>query len=598
MKYVIFVGSTLFLAAPALAADAASADEMVVVATGTQTLIDRTGQTISVIDRTELDQIQGPDLTRALERLPGVALARNGPAGASTSLFVRGADSNHVLVLIDGVRVADYASPGGNYDLGALQAGTLGKIELLRGSNSVVWGSQAMGGVLAVTSRELDGAEASIEHGAYATTYATAAAGIQRDSGGITLDAGYLHSDGFSAKTGSDEADGVRQWNLAGRAWTGLSEGLVARVSGRYANTRLGVDLAGSDAPDTQYGKEGSVRAALDYTRGDLVLTGGVGFNAMARRYDSPSWGPSEYLGHAVTADFKGHVALPADFALDFGADSEWSQSRSTYDRRETARLSSAHALLGWQHGPLSLAAGARIDDHDRFGSRWTFGANGSAMLADGWRLRAAYGEGFKAPTLYQLYGSWVGNLALRPETSRSYEAGIEKGDRNSPFRAALTWFRRDSRNLIDLDDSYTYFNIARARAEGVELALGARPSERLAVFASYTWLKARDLGQNRDLARRPRHTVALGADWTTPLAGLALGADLRFVSDAVDYAYGGAVLPIASHVVATLRASLPVSDRFELFGRIENVGDARYQTVSGYNTPGRSGYAGVRAKF
>jgi vitamin B12 transporter len=610
LKYLIFLGASLLATSPVWAQEGVGPDIYVdsgvsrqtaitVVATGYSVPLSQTGQSISVVGLDELNRVQGPDLTRVLERLPGVALARNGGIGATTGLFVRGANSDQVLFLVDGIRVADYAAPGGSYDLGNLLSTNLEKVELLRGSNSVIWGSQAIGGVLAVTTRDLDGVEASAEYGTYSTVTATAAAGIERDAYGVTLAAGYVHGDGFSAKTGSTEADGVSQWQLSGKARYDLGSGLTLRAVGRYTNARLGLDLAGPAAPDTQFVKQGSGRLGLDYDSAAISLAAGLALDVTARRYDSPDWGPSEYLGRAVRADLSGQARLNETVRLDFGADSEWSRARSTYDERQSARLSSAHALLGWYTARASLAAGVRLDDHDRFGSHWTFGANGSVELVDGWRLRASYGEGFKSPTLYQLYaGFGTGNLALRPETSRSYEAGIEKGDRNAPLHFAATYFRRDSRNLIDVDSDFHYINIARARAEGAEVELGARLSERFSAWANYTYLKARDLTQNRDLARRPRNTVALGADWQTPLPGLTLGGDLRFVSAAVDYDFFGTPLPLPSHAVATVRADYALNERISLYGRIENLGDERYQSTFGFNSAGRSAFVGARVKY
>ena len=590
-------------AALAQQADDAGTDDQVIVVTasGTRQPITETGQSISVVGLDELQSVQGPDLSRVLERMPGVALSRNGGVGSTTGLFVRGASTDQVLVLVDGVRVADYTSPGGNYEIGGLLSGNLQSLELLRGSNSVVWGSQAMGGVLSVTTRDLDGAEGAAEYGSNNALYATGAAGLQRDAYGFSLNGGYLHADGFSAKSGGTEADGVRQWQVGGKGRLALADGLTLRATGRYADTLLDVDLAGANAADTQKSKDRSGRVGLDYDGDGLTLSGGVSASAYTRSYDIPSWAPygsSEYVGSATQADLRGHAELSHGFTADFGADSEWSRARSTYFDRQTARQSSGHLLLGLRTGGLSIAAGARLDDHDRFGSHWTFGANGALALADGWRLRASYGEGFKAPTLYQLYDSYYGNTALKPETSRSYEAGIEYGTTRAPFHAAVTWFQRDSRNLIDLS-SFAYANTARARAKGVELELAAKVTPRFTASAAYTWLNARDLTANRALARRPHHTVVLGADWRTPLHDLTLGADLRYVSLAYDYNnYVPATYRLAGHTVATVRASLPVTDRIDLFARVENVGNAQYQTAWGFNSEGRSVHAGARARF
>ena len=129
-------------------------------------------------------------------------------------------------------------------------------------------------------------------------------------------------------------------------------------------------------------------------------------------------------------------------------------------------------------------------------------------------------------------------------------------------------------------------------------MELGAQASERFRAQVAYTYTKARDLTNRRDLARRPRHLLTLSTDWRTPLAGLSLGADLRLADDSLEYDFFGTPAPLDGYVVATLRASLPVSEGVELFGRVENLGDADYQTARGYNTPGRSAYIGARARF
>ena len=165
-------------------------DTITVLATGYALPVDQAGQSISVVDAGEIAAVQGPDIIRVLDRLPGVSFAREGGVGSQTSLFVRGADSAQLLVLVDGVRVADVTSPGGGYDFGNLLSGNIARIELLRGSNSVVWGSDAIGGALAITTAEVNGANASVEHGAYDTTYATASAGVKRDAYAFSLTGG------------------------------------------------------------------------------------------------------------------------------------------------------------------------------------------------------------------------------------------------------------------------------------------------------------------------------------------------------------------------------------------------------------------------
>lgn len=618
------------VSSPAFAADAAEApatdgtrdNAIIVVATGSAARIAEVGQSVSVVDVREIASIQGPDVTRVLSRLPGVSIARTGPLGSQTSVFVRGASSEQLLVVVDGVRVNEVAAAGGGYDFANLSAGGIDRIELLRGSNSLIWGSEAIAGVLAVTSRQPDGVEASAEYGSNQSFDGQASAGLAGERYSLAVTGGYSRSDGVSAAAVGSEDDGFRQWRIAGRGRFEFTPGLSASVNARYTDIRT--DLDGYPAPDYAFAdtneylkmREASGRAGLDYTSEALDLGAGLALSETRRGFydpDSPFAQPNYTTkGRRARAELRGQFRATETVRLDFGGDHEWTRLEAgTSDKK--ARIASGHALLGWYGERLSLAAGVRLDDHSRFGSQWTFGANGSFTVIDDVRIKASYGEGFKAPTLYQLFSEY-GNPGLSPERSRSYEVGIEKGDRNAGLHFAATAFRRDSRNLIDYvscfgngaalcaDGRFGYYdNVARARSQGFEVELGAQVSERFHAQAVYGYVKAKnrsagDFNEGNDLARRPRHSVNVSADWTTPLADLALGGDVNLIGERFDNANN--VLKLESYALVTLRASLPLGDRFELYGRVENVTDENYLSVSGYGTPGRTAYAGVRAKF
>ncbi|MBM3595182.1 MAG: TonB-dependent receptor [Alphaproteobacteria bacterium] len=618
-KYLFVLASSLTFAAPALARDPA----ITVLASGLDAPVEASGQSISVIGSDEIASVQGPDIFRLLERLPGVTLARNGSLGGFTGLFVRGAGSQQVLVIVDGARLADAAAPSGGYDFGNLMTGFIGKVELLRGSNSVVWGSDAIGGVLALTTRDVIGIEGSIEYGARATIDGNVSGGFVAERSTLSLSAGYTKTDGFSSAASGVEPDRHRQYRLSGRGRLYLTDSLSLLANGRHAETRTqfdGFDFAPPyglvDTSEYSKTRETSGRAGLNYESGLLTLEAAIAYYNIDRdTFDLRFGSEPGFAAQArqSRAEMKARYALATRLALDFGAEHEWSRYETTYDAAARAGITSAHALLGWQGERLHLAAGLRFDKHSRFGSKWTFGANGAFAIGGGWRLRASHGEGFKAPSLFQLYSDY-GNPALLPERSRSYDFGVARGTRNDPLHLAVTAFRRDTRGLIDYVSCFSssdalcgdgrfgfYANVGRARAQGVEVELGARITDSFHAQAAYTFLKARDrteAGFNRDndLARRPRHAVSVTVDWTTPLAALALGADLRMVSTSFDDA--GNFTRIEGHATGTLRASLPVSDQIELFGRIENVTDEDYQTVAGYGTAGRSAFVGASARF
>lgn len=596
-------------------------DLITVIATGSETPLAKSGQPVTVITAAEIQSIQGPDITRVLERVPGITITRNGGPGSFTGVRLRGSDAEQVLVLVDGVRLEDVSAPSGGFDFGTLTPGGIERIDVLRGSNSIVWGSAAIGGVIAVQSRDLNGVEGSAELGANDSYLADASAGLSGDFGALTLNGGYSRSDGVSTAASGTEPDGFRQWRIGGRGRVNLSQDLAIVATARYADTRTDIDGFGpptysvfGDTPEYQTTRQASGRVGLRYTGENLTLNTGFALSDTKRDYFDPTFGTTPsfaYKGRSERVDLTGRIKLPADFTLDFGGDSEWTRFSSTFDAEAKARLTSGHALLGWSTDRASLAAGVRVDDHSRFGTAWTFGANGALELIDNLRLRASYGEGFKAPTLYQLLSDY-GNAALNPERSKSYDAGLEWGAPHGKVHAAVTVFRRDSRNLItfvscaSLNACATrpfglYDNVGLARAQGVEAELGARPTDTLHLQAAYTYLETENrtpgnANRGKNLARRPAHALTLSSDWTTPLAGLTLGADLRLVGDSFDNAANTRRLD--GYALTTVRASFPLTEKVELYGRVENVFDVNYQTVADYGTWGRAAYLGIRARY
>ncbi|MEY2942621.1 MAG: hypothetical protein RLY97_635, partial [Pseudomonadota bacterium] len=272
-------------------------DTITVVATGNRQPLNQTGQSISVIGAAEIASIQGPDITRILTRLPGVSVARSGPLGSQTSLFVRGGNSEQLLVLVDGVRVNDVAAPSGGYDFGGLLSGGIGKVELLRGSNSVVWGSDAISGVVAITSREMNGAEASVEYGNHHAVDGNISAGVNRDGYALTLNGGYTSTGGISAAAIGTEADGFHQWHLSARGRLRLADSVDLVATGRYATSKLDIDgypapfYSFADTPEYQTSKQASGRVGLVYKGDNLTLNGGVALSDMRRAYFDPTFG-------------------------------------------------------------------------------------------------------------------------------------------------------------------------------------------------------------------------------------------------------------------------------------------------------------------
>jgi vitamin B12 transporter len=592
-----------------------------VLASGSRERLDMTGESISVFVREDMDAVQGPDLARLLERAPGVSLSRNGGPGNFTAVRVRGAEGEQLLVLVDGVRVADPASPGGGFDFGNLLMGNLAKVELQRGSNSTIWGSQALGGVLAVTTGNGQGFWGSAEYGGDETLYGTAGASFEVGPAELRLQGAHFDSDGFSAAAAGTEPDGFRQTELAGRLAVDLAEGLSAFATGRYADGRLEIDgyppptyTTLGDTAEYQDTRQVSGAGGLAYAGDALDLRATVSLADTERENFDPTFGPAPpgYTtdGTSERAELRGRWRFAEGLALDFGAEREWLRFSTLFDAVKRTAITGAYAQLDYDRGPLHLAAGLRRDDHRDFGGEWSFGADVAYELSGAWRLTASYGEGFKAPTLFQLHSDF-GNAALNPERSRSYDAAVAFDDGDVSVKATV--FRRDTQDLIGFFSCFgvtggictgrpfgTYDNIARARGQGLELEAGIAVTRDLKLGAAYTLLDAEDRtpgGANRgnDLSRRPEHALTATAEWKATDA-LSFGADLRVVSDSFDDA--GNFVPLGGYEVLTLRGEWDASEHVTLFGRVENAWDETYQTAAGYATAGRGAYAGARARF
>ena len=608
--------------APAPDAGAAEGPEITVLATGSALSLDQTGQAISVVPLETIQAVQGADLTRVLERVPGLTFSRTGGLGAQTAVRLRGGEGQHTLVLVDGVRVEDTSAPSGGFDFGTLTTGGIERIEVLRGSNSVIWGSSAIGGVIAITTREIDGVEASAEAGSRRSYDADAVAGVKRDRYAISLNGGYATTDGISAASSGTERDGYDQWRVGGKGRFNLTDALSIVATARYADGKTQID--GYDAnfnfgDTSQYNKTRQFfgRAGLHYAGSALTLDAGYALSDTRRSYytggadNAFEYG---YTGRSERAELIGRYALPADLTLDFGADREWTRFDSTFDARQRAHLTSGHAMLGWYTAKASLAGGVRYDEHSQFGSNVSLGANGTVEVVQGLRFNASYGEGFRAPTLYQLLSPDYGNRKLDPERSRSFDAGPVYASADGTFRAGVTAFRRDTRNLINFVSCFqvvspicvnrpfgTYDNVGKARAQGVELDVSATLSPRVKGQIAYAYTETTDRTPGAatfgyDLARRPRHALTTSLDWTTPFAGLALAADIRFQSETFDNAANS--IKLAAGSVTTLRASLPILHQAELFGRVENVFDQPLVTAGGYGALGRSVFGGLRLRY
>jgi vitamin B12 transporter len=593
------------------------------------------GQSISVIDQQELIRRQSDVVVDVLRTVPGVAFVRNGGPGTTTSVFIRGAESDHTVALIDGVKLNDPSSPGGGFDFGNMLVGNISRVEVLRGAQSIVWGSQAIGGVVnLVTAEPTDELDAAIraEYGSHGTGElgANFAQRFGRVAASIGL-TGY-DTDGVSAfneMRGGQEEDGFRNYSANAKFKIDLSDTVYLDLRGWYSDSKTDID--GFPAPTFSLGdtrEYTSNKQAIGYAGVHFDVLDGRFENRVAYAYtdtsrnnQDPDSDPSETFdadGSNARIEYQGTFRFSEKVETVFGLESETSKFNSSSFggpvTRGEARLDSAYAeIVGRPVEGFTLIAGARHDDHDEFGGHTSLGGSAAWSPNDGaTTLRASYNEAFKAPSLYQLQSEY-GNALLTPETAKSWDAGIEQKLFGDKFDIGLTYFSRDTDDLINFVSCVapltdicvgrpfgTYDNVAKAKADGFELTLAAQPVEGLSIQGNYSQIDSENRSPGspnygNKLVRRPGETANVLVDYRWPIR-LETGVTWSKAGRTFDNATNTRV--VEGYELVDLRLAFPVSEKITLQARAENLLDEEYETVYRYGTLGRSYYAGVRVDF
>lgn len=606
-----------------------SGADVVVTANRAERPRDEVGQSVTVLTEAEIKARQSQMVVDLLRTVPGVTVTRSGGPGTVVGLNIRGAENDQNVVLIDGVKLNDPSGTGGGFNFGNLLTGNIRRIEVVRGSQSTLWGSQAIGGVVnlltAAPTDEL-AVNARGEYGWRDTAQAVANASGRVGPAAISVGGGYYRTDGFSAfneERGGTERDGYENYGANAKLVVDLTSNVQVDLRGYYSHGRVDQD---GFLPDFSFGdtreysetEEMIGYAGLNASFLDGRFRNRIGF--AYTRTDRENLNPDPTLTTTFDAngtnerfEYQGILDATDWVSLVFGAEHE----RSRFDSRDSfggqdggrANLTSFYgqATLRPVSG-LTVTGGVRHDDHNRFGGATTFSASGTYTPNGGATLvRASYGEGFKVPSLYQLY-SVYGNQMLRPEESKSWDAGLTQRFLDGGIEISGTYFHRDTNNQIDFASCFGvtspicetrpfgyYDNIQETRAEGVEATLTLRPVEQFTVAGQYSFIDARNRITGLQLARRPRETFSVVTDYAFPF-GLNLGATLSHVGASFENASN--LTPLEGYVLADLRASIAVTDKVELYGRVENLFDERYETVFRYGTAGRAAYGGVRLKL
>ncbi len=586
-----------FLAGAALAlASAAHAETtlspLLVTALREPVTADRTLTAVRVIDRDEIDDRQPRSVIDLLRTEPGLEVSRNGGRGQVASLFLRGTNADHTLVLVDGVRAASTTT--GQFDFSQLDVAQIERIEIVRGPRSTLYGSDAVGGVVQIFTRQPQGAMASVGGGSFATKQARVGYGTEPGDTRFSINGAWTDTEGFSA-TNSDAAfgfdpddDAYRSASATARFESRLWDADARlRASGWFSDGEVEFDQGVSDTRNQVYSLAledritgaWSQQAQLGYSR-DRVETD----SAFPTDIRSGRWNAS-WLQRLDSA--WGVATLGLDYYRDRGENENRDSGAEQFDEIVTNRAVFGH----WRgaDGPWDLELGLRQDAHSEFGGETSGSVALGRSLGGGWRGWASWGRAFKAPSFNELFFPGFGNPDLEPETSRTTELGLRYA--GARLQAGITAFRTRVDDLIDSVQVAPFVfqarNIDEARIRGLELELEAGRGPWNAL-AHLTWQHTEDQDSGQALPRRA--DLRAGLNLSRQLGdALSLAAESLYVGERRD-----AGQRLGRYVLVNLSARLRLTEGLALEGRLENLLDQDYQLASGFNTPGVSAFGAV----
>ena len=640
--------ATRTTAQPADDSTDSSLQEVVVVANRTPVPLSKVGDSVTVLTDQDIEQSQAVAVADLLQQTPGITMANNGGMGEPTSVYVRGAESDQTVVVIDGVKMTDPSLPGGGFDFQDLLIGDVSRIEILRGAQSTLYGSDAIGGVIDIVTADptqKSAGSVSLEGGSHGTGDGSVNVGGVSDSLMWRAAGSYYGTSGipcFDQSLGGRRDCNSQIGDAAGQVRYDLTSDLQLDLRGYFVDSRT--DFDGYDTPacaasgftvcsfgdDSEYGKtqQGIGYAGLTWRSPDRSFTNRLSIqytgsetrdfdpNAPANEGD-PTTETFYGFGRNVREEYQGTWQFSDRGQVVFGAQNEHStidtvSPFSPFIGAGTV-TDSGYAQVQYEVlSGLTLTAGGRYDHHS------VFGGHGTGQFAAAWVLpdrktvlRSSFGQGFKAPSLYQLYSNY-GNPALQPETANSWDAGIERHALQDKVVLSATYFQRTGRDLIGFFDCFTpsplcatepfgyYANIARSRAHGVELEGSLAATEQLTVTANYSFIDTEDQSPGastygNELPRRPADAGNLDVDYVWPLK-LSTDLALRYSGPSFDDAANQ--IRLGGYVLVALRTSLPINDHLQVYARVENLTDRHYEVAYQYGTLGRSAYLGARASF
>jgi vitamin B12 transporter len=578
------------------------------------------GSSVTVIGRSEIEKSGETTVKDLLSRVPGLSFSQMGAAGSSTTIEMRGLGAGYVLIRVDGIDVSDPSQIQTAPSLEHLLLGDVERIEVLRGSQSALYGGTAVAGVIDITTR--GAAEKGIHHsltvggGSYGTASARYGFSAANDVVDVVTSVERYRTAGFSSadeRYGNREKDGYDNTTASASVRYRVNDAFRLFGALRYARTQTNYD--GSDPvsyyPTDETGPryhadraEVGVRGGAEFDLIDGRLKNTVALQHYVMTRDAYDAYPAHFEGRRTKFEYLGNLALSDSVGLSVGFDQAHETADTSGGIDEGIDNTGVFGQASWKPiAGLTLTGAIRDDHHSTFGDHPTHRFTAAWDVTDTTKIRSSWGTGFRPPSLYELYDPYYGNRALKPEQSRSFDVGVDQKFWDGRGQVSATWFHIDTDNLIQwVSTGYwtgAYSQVeGTSRRQGVELSGRLKVRDDLTLDAAYTYTDAVDSKDAR-LLRVPRHNVSAGANWAAwEKTNLMLRG--TWVQDSVDtdYRSGGTVRRLPDYFLLDSGVSWSWTDRVSISLTGKNLLDRKYETVWGYGTPGRTVYASLTFRY
>lgn len=610
--------------------------DVVISATKTQTSTLELANSITVIDSEEIANRNSSSVFDLLKSEYGISFTNQGGAGSLSNISIRGGNSDYTLVLVDGIEVNLNSDPSNVYDFAFLSADNIQSIEILRGPQSTLYGSNSLAGVINVITRRGNGKpnfSLSGEAGSYKTYKTSLGMNGSVADFNYSVSLGRSESEGFSAaseKHGNFEKDGYKKDNISSRL--GYDFGSIAELNVfmNYNNSKSDYDQAGGKFGDDptyifnqeEYSFRGEGKLNLFEDKWNNKIGASIIRNIRKYNFDvsefNSSYSRSSYDGRKIKFDWQNNFNLIENHLFTFGLETEKEHTSSEYYYYSTffnstslfpAKESNTFGIYFQDQFKFGQSifgtVGFRSDMHDKFGSAFTYRVAPAYIIWEtGTKLRATIGSGFKAPSLFNLYDPAFGNPDLKPEKSIGFDAGVEQYLYNDKLSIGAAYFQNNFSNLFGYDQNFKTINVKKAKTNGIETYLTAKLVDEFVFKLNYTFTNAKDESDgvsddNRKLIRRPEHKIGgyvsynFSKYFNANVEAIYVGERDDLIFDNITFTSSRTKLE--PYVLLNFAAHYQLVEFLRLNLHLENILDSDYEEVYGYATPGFSVYGGIK---